>query len=91
VVDIEQAEFLSRQFDLLLARLDDPAIEWQDIADLRSEYTGENEHRDTIRKGSKLFYEYFMSILSFNYHKSQTNKYFSLLLYRYHKTFFQKV
>ncbi len=32
-----------------------------------------------------------MSILSFNYHKSQTNKYFSLLLYRYHKTFFQKV
>jgi len=50
VVDIEQAEFLSRQFDLLLARLDDPAIEWQDIADLRSEYMGENEHRDTIRK-----------------------------------------
>ena len=61
MVDIEQAEFLSRQFDLLLARLDDPAIEWQDIADLRSEYTGENEHRDTIRKGSKLFYEYLQA------------------------------
>lgn len=58
---IEQAEFLSRQFDLLLNRLDDPTIEWQDIADLRSEFTGENEHRDTIRKGSKLFYEYLQA------------------------------
>ena len=38
--------------------MDDPSIEWQDIADLRAEYTGEPEHRDTIRKGSKLFYEY---------------------------------
>lgn len=55
---MEQTEFLSRQFDLLSQRLTDPAIEWQDIADLRSEYTGEDEHRDTIRKGAKLFYEY---------------------------------
>lgn len=61
MVDIEQAEFLSRQFDLLLARLDDPTIEWQDIADIRSEFTGETEHRDTIRKGSKLFYEYLQA------------------------------
>lgn len=61
MVVIEQAEFLSRQFDLLLNRLDDPTIEWQDIADLRSEFTGENEHRDTIRKGSKLFYEYLQA------------------------------
>ena len=53
-----QAEFLSRQFNLLSQRLNDPSIEWQDIADLRSEYTGEDEHRDTIRKGAKLFYEY---------------------------------
>lgn len=58
MVKIEQSEFLSRQFDLLSNRIDDPAIEWQDIADLRSEYTGEVEHRDTIRKGAKLFYEY---------------------------------
>ncbi|WP_251316676.1 hypothetical protein [Flintibacter muris] len=55
---MEQAEFLSRQFDLLSQRLTDPAIEWQDIADLRAEHTGEDEHRDTIRKGAKLFYEY---------------------------------
>lgn len=58
MVNIEQKEFLSQQFDLLTGRLDDPTIEWQDIADLRSEFTGEQEHRDTIRKGSKLFYEY---------------------------------
>ena len=55
---MEQAEFLRRQFNLLSQRLNDPAIEWQDIADLRAEHTGEDEHRDTIRKGAKLFYEY---------------------------------
>lgn len=55
---MEQAEFLSRQFNLLSQRLNDPSIEWQDIADLRAEYTGDDEHRDTIRKGAKLFYEY---------------------------------
>jgi hypothetical protein len=38
--------------------LDDPSIEWQDVADLRAEYFGGTEHIDTIRKGSKLFYEY---------------------------------
>lgn len=61
MVIIEEAEFLSRQFDLLSNRLDDPAIEWQDVVDLRSEYTGETEHRDTIRKGAKLFYEYLQA------------------------------
>ena len=55
MVIIEHTEFLIRQFDLLSRRLDDPAVEWQDVADLRSEYTGEDEHRDTIRKGAKLF------------------------------------
>ena len=59
MVEIEQSDFLSRQFDLLSNRINDPTIEWQDIADLRSEYTGEVEHRDTIRKGAKLFYEYY--------------------------------
>lgn len=38
--------------------MDDPSIEWQDVADLRAEYFGGTEHIDTIRKGSKLFYEY---------------------------------
>ncbi len=33
-------------------------MEWQDIADFRSEYVGQLEHRDTCRKGSKLLYEF---------------------------------
>ena len=60
MIGIEQQDFLNRQFDLLTSRLDDSTIEWQDIADLRTEYTGDTEHRDTIRKGSKLFYEYLI-------------------------------
>lgn len=55
---MEQTEFLSQQFNLLSQRLNDPTIGWQDIADLRTEYTGKDEHHDTIRKGAKLFYEY---------------------------------
>lgn len=58
---IERSEYLQRQFDLLTSRLNDPSIEWQDVADLRAEMTGEVEHRDTIRKGSKLFYEYLQA------------------------------
>lgn len=58
---IERTEFLQRQFDLLTSRLNDPSIEWQDVADLRAQMTGEVEHRDTIRKGSKLFYEYLQA------------------------------
>lgn len=58
MIVIDKAEFLNRQFNLLSQRLNDPDIEWQDIADLRSEYMGDEEHRDTVRKGAKLFYEY---------------------------------
>lgn len=61
MIIIEQSEFLCRQFDLLSNRLNDPSIEWQDLADLRFEHTGEKEHRDTIRKGAKLFYEYLQA------------------------------
>lgn len=38
-----------------------PDIEWQDINDLRTQFYGESESRDTTRKGSKLLYEYIES------------------------------
>lgn len=56
--DINKVEFLEQQLDLLKRKQKDSNIEWQDIADFRSDYNGEFEHRDTIRKGSKLLYEY---------------------------------
>ncbi len=56
--DINKVEFLEQQLDLLKRKQKDSNIEWQDVADFRSDYNGESEHRDTIRKGSKLLYEY---------------------------------
>ena len=56
--DINKVEFLEQQLDLLKRKQKDSNIEWQDIADFRLDYNGESEHRDTIRKGSKLLYEY---------------------------------
>lgn len=56
--DINKVEFLEQQLDLLKRKQKDSNIEWQDIADFRSDYNGESEHRDTIHKGSKLLYEY---------------------------------
>ena len=56
--DIEKNEFLREQLDLLKRKKTDENLEWQDIADFRSEYNGDLEHRDTVRKGSKLLYEY---------------------------------
>lgn len=56
--DINKVEFLEQQLDLLKRKQKDSNIEWQDIADFRSDYNGESEHRDTIRKGSKFLYEY---------------------------------
>lgn len=55
---IEKNEFLKEQLDLLKRKQTDENLEWQDIADFRSEYIGDLEHRDTVRKGSKLLYEY---------------------------------
>lgn len=51
-------EFLRGQLDLLKRKQTDEDLEWQDITDFRSNYTGQLEHRDTVRKGSKLLYEY---------------------------------
>lgn len=55
---IDKNEFLREQLDLLKRKQVDADLEWQDIADFRSEYVGSLEHRDTCRKGSKLLYEY---------------------------------
>lgn len=51
-------EFLKEQLDLIKQKQIDPSIEWQDVADFRSKNGKEREHRDTIRKGSKLLLEY---------------------------------
>ena len=56
--DIEKNEFLREQLDLLKRKKTEENLEWQDVADFRSEFNGDLEHRDTVRKGSKLLYEY---------------------------------
>ena len=56
--DIEKNEFLREQLELLKRKKTDENLEWQDVADFRSEFNGDLEHRDTVRKGSKLLYEY---------------------------------
>ena len=56
--EIDKNEFLKEQLDLLKRKQTDDTVEWQDVADFRSEYVGDLEHRDTVRKGSKLLYEY---------------------------------
>ena len=58
VLVIDKNEFLREQLELLKRKQVDADLEWQDVADFRSEYTGSLEHRDTCRKGSKLLYEY---------------------------------
>ena len=55
---IEKNKFLREQLDLLKRKQTDTNLEWQDVADFRSEFNGDLEHRDTVRKGSKLLYEY---------------------------------
>lgn len=51
-------KFLREQLDLLKRKKVDENIEWQDITDFRAEHIGALEHRDTVRKGSKLLMEY---------------------------------
>ena len=55
---IDKVEFLREQLALLKRKQIDVDLEWQDIADFRSIHVGSLEHRDTCRKGSKIFYEY---------------------------------
>ena len=55
---MERDQFLKEQLDLIKRKQTDSSIEWQDVTDFRSDALGEVEHRDTIRKGSKLLLEY---------------------------------
>lgn len=51
-------EFLLKQKDFLVRKQEDFELEWQDLADMRTDYSGTVEHRDTVRKGAKLINEY---------------------------------
>jgi hypothetical protein len=55
---MDKNEFLKQQLDLLKSKKKNSDIEWQDVADFRLDYYKELEHRDTVRKGSKIIYEY---------------------------------
>lgn len=55
---MDKNEFLKEQLRLISSKKTNPEIEWQDVADFRSNYYGTLEHRDTVRKGSKLLLEY---------------------------------
>lgn len=58
---MDKNEFLKEQLDLIKRKQKDPSIEWQDVTDFRNEYFKYPEHRDTIRKGSKLLLEYIQA------------------------------
>lgn len=51
-------DFLEKQLEFIKRKKIDPELEWQDLADMRSEQYGTQEHRDTTRKGAKLLLEY---------------------------------
>lgn len=55
---MDKNEFLKQQLELLNSKKSNPEIEWQDVADFRADFYGDLEHRDTVRKGSKLLLEY---------------------------------
>lgn len=47
----------SELYNILVDKLDNPAVSWNDIAEVRERY-GVHENIDTLRKGSKLLYEF---------------------------------
>lgn len=55
---MDKDQFLKEQLGLIKRKQTDSSIEWQDVTDFRADALGEIEHRDTIRKGSKLLLEY---------------------------------
>ena len=44
-------------YNILVEKRTNDELEWQDVADLRAKY-GISEARDSVRKGSKFFYEF---------------------------------
>lgn len=55
---IDRTTFLKDQLELLKSKQTDNSIEWQDVAEFRASFSGDLEHRDTVRKGAKLINEY---------------------------------
>lgn len=47
----------SELYDVLVDKLNNPAVNWNDVAEVRERY-GVHENIDTLRKGSKIFYEF---------------------------------
>ena len=47
----------SELYDVLVDKLNNPAVNWNDVAEVRERY-GVHENLDTLRKGSKIFYEF---------------------------------
>jgi hypothetical protein len=58
-IEDDRNKFLSEQLELLRDKqCPDSSVEWEDICALRTSYSSISEHRDTVRKGSKIFFEY---------------------------------
>jgi hypothetical protein len=55
---LSRDDFLEKQKKFLTDKRENPELEYQDLADMRASYYGTIEHRDTVRKGSKIINEY---------------------------------
>ena len=56
--EISVNDFLLKQKDFLLEKRVNDELEWQGLTDIRAEFYGAPESRETIRKGAKLINEY---------------------------------
>lgn len=61
-IEDNKNEFLAEQLELLKDKMNPESdVEWDDVCNLRTSYTSVPEHRDTVRKGAKIFFEYLSS------------------------------